>query len=97
MYQKQLDEQIKQEYSQRKLQVGTAGRSEKVRTYNFQQDRITDHRIGLNLHDLDSFFASGEPLQGLIDALTEEAGYERLIETLEKYKLERGPGKNVDK
>ncbi len=52
---------------QRRLQVGTGERAEKIRTYNFPQDRITDHRIGLTLHNLPRIL-SGE-LGELIDAL----------------------------
>jgi len=52
---------------QRRSQVGTGDRSEKVRTYNFPQDRVTDHRIGLNLHNLPRIL-EGE-LDGLIDSL----------------------------
>ncbi len=51
----------------RRRQVGTAERSEKIRTYNFPQDRITDHRIGKTLHDLPSVL-DGD-LDELIDAL----------------------------
>jgi peptide chain release factor 1 len=51
----------------RKSQVGTGDRSEKVRTYNFPQNRMTDHRIGLTLHKLDQIL-SGD-LDELIDAL----------------------------
>ena len=47
----------------RKAQVGTGERSEKIRTYNFPQNRVTDHRIGLTLHKLDRV------LQGDLDEL----------------------------
>jgi peptide chain release factor 1 len=52
---------------QRKLQIGTGDRSERIRTYNFPQNRVTDHRINLTLHKLDLILA-GE-LDELIDAL----------------------------
>jgi peptide chain release factor 1 len=51
----------------RKSQVGTGDRSEKVRTYNFPQNRVTDHRVGLTLHKLDQVL-SGD-LDELVDAL----------------------------
>ena len=52
----------------RKSQVGTGDRSERIRTYNFPQGRMTDHRIGLSLHKLD-FIMNGD-LTEMIDALT---------------------------
>ena len=51
----------------RRSMVGTGERAEKIRTYNFPQDRITDHRIGLDVHDLPGVL-DGE-LDRLIDAL----------------------------
>ena len=63
-------EQRKQEAAitkQRRSQVGTGDRSEKIRTYNFPQDRVSDHRIGLTLHNLPRIL-EGE-LDELIDAL----------------------------
>ncbi|MFC1897025.1 peptide chain release factor 1 [Chloroflexota bacterium] len=66
-------EQRKQEASitkQRRAQVGTGDRSEKIRTYNFPQDRISDHRISLTLHNLPRIM-EGE-LDELIDALATE-------------------------
>jgi peptide chain release factor 1 len=51
--------------AQRKSQVGGGGRSEKVRTYNFRENRVTDHRVNLTLHKLD------QVLQGDVDDLTE--------------------------
>jgi peptide chain release factor 1 len=63
-------EQRKQEAEltqQRRSQIGTGDRAEKIRTYNFPQDRVSDHRIGLNLHNLPRIL-EGE-LDELIDAL----------------------------
>ena len=54
--------------SDRKLQVGTGDRSERIRTYNFPQGRVTDHRIGLTLYKIDSIM-NGD-LTEVIDALT---------------------------
>ena len=54
--------------STRRTQVGTGDRSERIRTYNYPQGRITDHRIGLTLHTLDRFL-NGE-IGGLLDELT---------------------------
>jgi peptide chain release factor 1 len=53
--------------AQRKSQVGTGGREEKIRTYNFPQNRVTDHRIGLTLYNLDRFMEGeiGEMLSTL--------------------------------
>ena len=52
----------------RRSQVGTGDRSEKIRTYNFPQGRVTDHRIKLTLHKIDSIM-DGD-LDELIDSLT---------------------------
>jgi peptide chain release factor 1 len=52
---------------ERKSQVGTGDRSEKIRTYNFPQNRLTDHRIGLTLHQLDLIMEGR--LQSIVDAL----------------------------
>ena len=55
--------------AQRKDQVGSGDRSQRIRTYNFPQGRVTDHRINLTLHKLDEVMA-GDGLDELIDALT---------------------------
>jgi peptide chain release factor 1 len=60
----------------RKAQVGTGDRSERIRTYNFPQGRVTDHRIGLTLHKIDRVM-QGE-LDDIIDALTAEDEAARL-------------------
>jgi peptide chain release factor 1 len=60
--------------AQRKNQVGTGGREEKIRTYNFPQNRVTDHRIGLTLYNLDRYLEGdiGEMLAALQTADMEE-------------------------
>ncbi|MBE5844607.1 MAG: peptide chain release factor 1 [Butyrivibrio sp.] len=60
----------------RKSQVGTGDRSEKIRTYNFHQGRVTDHRIGLTLYKIDAIM-NGD-LDELIDALTTASQAEKL-------------------
>jgi peptide chain release factor 1 len=68
LYEAALEEQQKQISSERKSQVGTGDRSEKIRTYNFQQGRVTDHRIGLTIHRLQEILdgALDEIVNGLI-------------------------------
>ena len=63
----------------RRSQVGSGDRSERIRTYNFPQGRVTDHRIGLTLHKLDRVLA-GEALDELIDALAADDQASRLAE-----------------
>lgn len=65
---KEMREQHEKQASDRKTQIGTGDRSEKIRTYNFPQNRITDHRVGLTLHKL-SEIMEGE-LDEMIDNLT---------------------------
>lgn len=66
--------------SQRKSQVGTGDRSERIRTYNYPQGRVSDHRIGLTLHKLDSILV-GE-LDEVISALISADQSERLKATI---------------
>jgi len=68
LYQMELEKQMAAIGAERKSMVGTGDRSEKIRTYNFPQNRITDHRIGLTLHQLDLTMEGR--LQPVIDALT---------------------------
>ncbi|MFO7762535.1 MAG: peptide chain release factor 1 [Wenzhouxiangellaceae bacterium] len=62
-------QQQSEQAASRKLQVGSGDRSERIRTYNFPQGRVTDHRIGLTLYDLDNILEGA--LDELIDPLTE--------------------------
>ena len=69
---------IDQERSQdRKNKIGTGDRSERIRTYNFPQGRVTDHRINLTLHKLDEFL-EGEIFDEMIESLTLQAQEESL-------------------
>jgi len=63
-----IQEQEKKRAEERKSQVGTGDRSGRIRTYNFPQSRVTDHRIGLTLYKLDGVLQGG--IQELIDGLT---------------------------
>ncbi len=65
--------------SERKLQVGSGDRSQRIRTYNFPQGRVTDHRIGLTLHNLTGVLA-GAGLKEITDALVSEDNAARLAE-----------------
>ncbi|MBQ8677439.1 MAG: peptide chain release factor 1 [Alphaproteobacteria bacterium] len=72
--------QIDSEYSERrKLQVGSGDRSERIRTYNYPQGRVTDHRINLTLYKLEEV-VSGDALGEIIDALITEDQAQRLAE-----------------
>jgi peptide chain release factor 1 len=72
------DTQQREEAAARKAQVGTGERSEKIRTYNFPQNRVTDHRLGLSVHNL-PLVLQGE-LDQFVDALVESERRERLAE-----------------
>jgi peptide chain release factor 1 len=61
----------------RKSKIGTGDRSERIRTYNFPQGRVTDHRINLTLHKLEEFL-EGEAFDEMIESLTLQAQEERL-------------------
>jgi peptide chain release factor 1 len=67
LYEMELEKQQAALGAERKSMVGSGDRSEKIRTYNFPQNRVTDHRIGLTLHQLD-FVMEGR-LDAIVDAL----------------------------
>ncbi|CAB5021727.1 unannotated protein [freshwater metagenome] len=60
----------------RRSQLKGGGRSEKIRTYNFKENRVTDHRVGLTLHSLDAVLAGD--LDALVDALASAERAEQL-------------------
>jgi len=76
----ELRKQEEEVVKQRRSQVGTGDRSEKIRTYNFPQDRVTDHRIGLTLHNLDKVLEGN--FDQLIDALATDDQAKQLQEQL---------------
>ena len=65
IYQTMLEKQQNEIGAERKLKVGTGERSEKIRTYNYPQNRVTDHRIGFTLQKLDII------MEGNIDEIVE--------------------------
>jgi peptide chain release factor 1 len=76
LYEIELDKQREQLGAERRSMVGTGDRSEKIRTYNFPQNRVTDHRIGLTLHQLDMVMEGR--LDPIIEALTTHYQTEKL-------------------
>ena len=73
--------QYEKEYSaNRKSQVGSGDRSERIRTYNFPQGRVTDHRIGLTLYNIDKFMLGD--LDEMISAL-QIAVQNKMLENIE--------------
>ena len=67
LYEKYQEEQNKDIADARKSQIGSGDRSERIRTYNFPQGRVTDHRINMTIYQLDSFL-NGD-ISEMIDAL----------------------------
>ena len=82
LYEMELEKQQAALGAERRSMVGTGDRSEKIRTYNFPQNRVTDHRIGLTLHQLD-FVIDGK-LDTIIDALTTYYQAEKLRQQAEQ-------------
>ena len=69
LYEVERIKKQEEESSNRKNQVGSGDRSERIRTYNFPQGRVSDHRINLTLYKLDQFL-TGEALDEMISALS---------------------------
>jgi peptide chain release factor 1 len=76
LYEIELEKQQAAIGAERRIMVGTGDRSEKIRTYNFPQNRLTDHRIGLTLHQLD--LVMDGRLDAIFDALTSHYQAEKL-------------------
>jgi peptide chain release factor 1 len=83
LYQKALDEQQAEEAATRRSMVGTGERSEKIRTYNFPEGRVTDHRIKHTSHQLANVLAGGDELDGFTERLNAAERSAQLAETQE--------------
>jgi peptide chain release factor 1 len=81
LYEMELDKQRSQIGGERRSMVGTGDRSEKIRTYNFKENRVTDHRIGLTLYQLDQVMEGR--LDTIVDALTSFFQTEKLKQQTE--------------
>jgi peptide chain release factor 1 len=79
LYEVQRQQQIEERAASRKDQVGSGDRSERIRTYNFPQGRVTDHRINVTVYKLDKVL-TGEALDDLIDPLIAADQAEKLAE-----------------
>jgi len=76
LLQRRVEEQEAKVSAERRAQVGKGGRGEKIRTYNYKENRITDHRIGFTLYQLQDVLAGN--LDPVVDALTLEYQAEQL-------------------
>ncbi len=74
----EIEKKEKERAADRKTQVGTGDRSERIRTYNFPQNRVTDHRIGLTLHRLENVLEGN--IEEILDSLTAHYQAEKLKE-----------------
>ncbi|VFV32374.1 peptide chain release factor mitochondrial [Lynx pardinus] len=82
LYQQIIEKDKCQQQSTRKLQVGTRAQSERIRTYNFTQDRVTDHRIAYEVRDIKEFLCGEKHLDQLIQRLLHSADEEAITEFL---------------
>jgi peptide chain release factor 1 len=80
LYDQERESKDSERAADRKSQVGSGDRSERIRTYNFPQGRVSDHRINLTLYRLDDFIAGGPSLDEMIDALIAEEQAQKLAE-----------------
>lgn len=84
LYQQIIEKEKCQQQSARKLQVGTRAQSERIRTYNFTQDRVTDHRIAYEVRNIKEFLCGEKCLDLLIQRLLQTADEEAITEFLDE-------------
>ncbi|XP_021498472.1 peptide chain release factor 1, mitochondrial isoform X1 [Meriones unguiculatus] len=84
LYQQITEKDKSQQQNARKLQVGTRAQSERIRTYNFTQDRVTDHRIAYDVRDIKEILRGEKCLDQLIQRLLQSADEEAIAELLDE-------------
>ncbi|CAD0194973.1 unnamed protein product [Chrysodeixis includens] len=94
LLEKQFKAQAEKINSERKSQVGSSNRNEKIRTYNYPQDRVTEHReAGLSTHNLQNFMEGSEDLEKMQETLIrqqkQQAFLNEIEEYVKKYKIEK--------
>lgn len=95
LYQNCVGQQREQTHASRKQQVGSRSQSERIRTYNFSQDRVTDHRIGYVTRDIKEFMRGGKCLEEVIRLLQEHKDREALFKLLEKDSINTDPESEI--
>nr|CAI5862427.1 unnamed protein product [Callosobruchus analis] len=86
LYDKEQESQRAHIENTKKSQVKSRNRNEKIRTYNFNQNRITDHRYGINVHNLQAFLEGGHVLEELITEIDEQYRLETLFSAVNNTK-----------
>jgi peptide chain release factor 1 len=95
LYQKALDEQQAKEAAARRSMVGTGERSEKIRTYNFPDGRVTDHRIKHTSHQLANVLGGGDELDGFTERLNAAERSAQLAESEEERRAKPGAAEEL--
>ncbi|XP_063375528.1 peptide chain release factor 1-like, mitochondrial [Cydia amplana] len=91
LLQKQQEEMTSKINAERKSQVGSSNRNEKIRTYNYPQDRVTEHRPGGGtVHNLKAFMEGGDLLEELQESLLREARYQTVVSEIEEFTKKYG-------
>uniref|UniRef100_UPI003AAB832F peptide chain release factor 1, mitochondrial n=1 Tax=Centroberyx gerrardi TaxID=166262 RepID=UPI003AAB832F len=83
LYQSMMGKESEQRHTARKQQVGTRSQAERIRSYNFSQDRVTDHRTSYVTRDIKEFMRGGEALDDLISDVLDHGEREALLELVE--------------
>merc|ERR1711962_481213 len=89
LYSRQLEAILESNQRQRRVQIGTRDRAEKIRTYNFPQGRVTDHRVNLNAGAPERLFEDGAALEQLVETVSLAHRKEILVERLNAFKNDK--------